>query len=444
MKKRIRGYIFFVVFSILTIPIFANAKEVSSDFTLTEDITDGILVTSGNKVTIDLAGYNIKNSSGNDTIKVEKNATLTLKGNGTVSNDSNGKAPISNDGTITIESGTYQRTDSKGNSYYVILNHGDMVINGGTFKVTNGTASLIDNGWYTPSENIDKKSATLTINGGTFIMTNNDKYIKNDDYGIMSINAGTFTMEKPSSAIIANVGSFAGNETVTINGGEFNYTGTNYAIWGYAGTTKINGGNFKIANESAKISNVEYNKEIKQYPILGKENEYIVANEKELKEEIETTSLKKEEISASEIELIEKNIESGYKIAGYYNIDLYKESANNVKIEKLITSSDEITIYLKVPTTITPVAKDYKRVYFIIRIHDGKVDILNTEQKEDGTIAFKTNKFSTYVLTYKDSQIIKEENPKTADYILYYISAGSISIIALLGIGIYKKNKATN
>ena len=93
---------------------------------------------------------------------------------------------------------------------------------------------------------------------------------------------------------------------------------------------------------------------------------------------------------------------------------------------------------------MTNVEPGYKRVYSIMRIHDGKVDILNTEQKEDGTITFKTNKFSTYVLTYKDTQIIKEENPKTADHLLYYLSAGSISLIAILGIKIYKKNKATS
>ena len=440
------------ILSIFIFPFVINAKEITNDFVLTEDINDGIVVKSGSNIVVDLAGFNIKNEVGNHTIKIEKDAILTIKGNGNVSNVSNSKAPIYNEGKVTIESGTYSRVDSKGNSYYVILNHGDMIINGGTFQVTNGISSLIDNGWYTPSQNIDKEMSTLVINDGNFLMTNNDKYIKNDDYGIMTINGGTFTMEKPSSAIIANVGSASGNETVTISGGNFNYTGSNYAIWGYAGTTNINGGNFKLSNNLAKVSNVELSKKNNVYKVIGKEDEYIVVNENDLIEKVETTDIKEEDVPTQEIELVKDAIDNKYIIVAYYNIDLYKFTSDKIKVEQLTESDNEITITVRIPSNLNSVATGYKRSYYIIRVHDGITDILSAIDNGDGTISFKTDKFSTYSLVYKDTKVVSQnvnnsnktlliENPETYDGVLVYSLLGFVSFIVLVGTGIYFKRK---
>ena len=44
------------------------------------------------------------------------------------------------------------------------------------------------------------------------------------------------------------------------------------------------------------------------------------------------------------------------------------------------------------------------RTFYVIRVHDGKAEKLDTVENEDGTLTFKTDKFSTYALAYEDAQ----------------------------------------
>ena len=62
MKTKILSIL--AIASALTLPAFVNAQEIDKDLTLSNNINDGIVVKSGNKVTLDLAGYNITNKNG--------------------------------------------------------------------------------------------------------------------------------------------------------------------------------------------------------------------------------------------------------------------------------------------------------------------------------------------------------------------------------------------
>ena len=450
MKKRLG---FFALLTALVLPLSISAKTITADTTLTEDVNDGILVETGN-VTLDLGGKNITNEAGKDTIKVEKGATLTIVGKGNVTNTSDGKAVIANDGTIIVKDGTYSRVNTSSNNYYVILNHGNITINGGKFTGEGGTASLFDNGWYDPSKNTEKTIANMDINGGVFEISGNDKYIKNDDYGVMTVNNGTFSMVKPSSAVIGQMGFASGKEKLTVNGGTFNYTGTNYAIWDYDwntvaaykgqdnSVTVINGGIFNLA-ANAKVTNVEMKESVKEYTAIN--GEIVVAKEEDLKDIIEVTDIKEENISDFELDLINKVVENKYVVAGFYNIDLFEGLNNELKISQLSESDSAITVTLKIPSTIKAVQDGYKRTYYVVRVHvkegenlndtlneDVKVDLLDATLNEDGTVSFKTDKFSTYSLVYVDT---KEEtktevkNPNTSD------NAGLYFVLALVGLG---------
>ena len=97
MKKNI-VYGWLVGFA-LTMPFAVNAKEICSNYTLNEDVSDGIIIKSGCDVTLDLANHNITNTNNNDTIIIESGAKATIKGNGKTTNTFNGKAVIKNDGT---------------------------------------------------------------------------------------------------------------------------------------------------------------------------------------------------------------------------------------------------------------------------------------------------------------------------------------------------------
>lgn len=460
MKKKIISFL--ILLTAVLFPSVISAQELTSDTTLSADVKDGIVVKSGNNVTLDLAGYSITNANGKDTIVVEKGATLNIKGEGVVTNTSHAKAVILNDGLLAIKGGTYRRVDSKTNSFYVVLNHGNMTINNGLFEMENGYSSLIDNGWYSPEKNTSKEMSYLTIKGGTFNMSGNDKYIKNDDYGMLTINAGEFNMKDPASACIANVGFYSGKELLTINGGTYNYTGSNVAIFdydwnnnGYTDNSKtvVNGGNFKLANENAKVTNVVYDEQTtkKDYKVIGKDNEYVVAGDDEITEVTDVKEVKKEDVKEEDTKLIENTVSNKYNVVGYYDINTYKalKDDNSVLLDKVSETDKKVKVTLQIPANLKKVLEGYTRTYYVIRVHNGVADILDATLNDDGTVSFETDKFSTYTLTYKDVKNSNNSavnntnvvaNPKTADSNILLISViGLVSALGILISGLYLK-----
>lgn len=190
-------------------------------------IEEDITIPSGCDITLDLNGFAIKNTNNCKIATIVNEGKLKIIVNstnktGTVDNTLHGKAAIQNEpgGTCTLSGGRYTRSqengssasESGGNSYYNIVNHGDMTINDGvTVKQEGQFSSMIENGWYSGTDNKGQQNSTMTINGGTFSGGLNT--IKNDDYGELTINGGTFS----------NIGQAAllNWNTATINGGTF-------------------------------------------------------------------------------------------------------------------------------------------------------------------------------------------------------------------------------
>ena len=245
-------------------------------YDLTCSITGNFTVTAETPVTINLNGFTITNdptSEGTgDTFTVNPGSNLTISGEGTVDNTSHGKAAIYNNGIVTLIGGTYTRsaenssdTDSEDpdyNSFYVILNHGDMTINEGVSVTCNGTKSaLIHNAYYeyTSADERsgyveDKGSAypSLTINGGLFEGGNNT--VKNGEGGILDINGGTFPKAGTYNILNAHI--------ATINGGEFSgasssvhTTSEDYNEEYHKAETSIKGGIFNASVIDSKGDN---------------------------------------------------------------------------------------------------------------------------------------------------------------------------------------------
>ncbi len=465
MKKKLG---FLALISALVLPLSINAQEITKDTTLTKEVTDGILVKNGTTATLNLGGQKVSNTSG-DTIKVEKGATLTIIGDGDVTNKIDNKAVVLNEGTLVIKGGKYTRNEQvegKNNTYYVFLNQGTATIDGGTFEIDstgitgNAPSSLISNGWYTPSENTSKEMSELTINDGTFRITNNNKYIKNDDFGIMTVNGGSFTTDENATAVISNQGFDTGKETVTINGGTFTYNGEFEAIrdkdWHaenseYADNSKtyVNGGEFRLYNINADITNGIINKD-NIYRISYTELNYKVIKDEDIEIIPEVNEIK--DLSDDELSLIKDAIKDKYNIAAYYDIWAFKGTDGSAFSDEydVAETNEPILVTLNVPNGMKAVEKGYKRTYKVIRIHykdnDRVVDILDATLSEDGkTVSFKSDKFSTYALVYADT---KEEakaevkNPNTADNIsLFAVIAGASLAGALVSLKSLKKRK---
>ncbi|MFR0556175.1 putative Ig domain-containing protein, partial [Pseudoscardovia radai] len=198
--------------------------ELTGDIDCAADEVAACVVVNGKDVTLDLNGHSITNDATDHTVTVNNGGELTLTNNteatqnGVVDNTGHGKAAlfVDRNSGATIENGvTLTRskeagTDAgdNGNSYYTVLNHGTITMNGGTIENSGAYSSVIDNGWYSGNQPGD--SATFTMNGGTI---SGGKYVKNDTAGTMVINGGT--IENGAAGNLLNWND------ATINGGTF-------------------------------------------------------------------------------------------------------------------------------------------------------------------------------------------------------------------------------
>ena len=224
--------------------------------TLLQDTAEDIVIPEGAELTLNLNGKTLANHE-NHTIT--NKGTLTITGGGTVDNVTHARAAIQNEpgGNVVLNGGAYTRSKengqnaeaSGGNSYYNIVNHGTMEINSGVSVTQNGQfSSMIENGWYNGSQNTGGKNSVLTINGGTFSGGLNT--IKNDDYGELVINDGTFTSMSQAAFLNWNV--------ATVNGGTFDAAGASNGVIlnGYIdgtmdqGKLTINGGTFNAGEKT--------------------------------------------------------------------------------------------------------------------------------------------------------------------------------------------------
>ena len=257
-----------------------NTAEKGATVSLSKNETGSITVSADKDITLDLAGYKLTNTADSHTVTVEKGATLTVMDSseaktGTIDNTSHQKGAVVNNGTFVLNSGnlTRSREASKydeekksdianGNSWYVVLNHGTMTVNGGKVFFSESNigyfSSLIANGWYKGLENTEETPASLTITDGEF--TGGKITIKNDDYGVLNIRGGTFSQSDARHFCI-----YSCNDA-TISGGTINGT---VGCGGYeredqssyeqgklviSGDTQVKGGIQTFGNANVSIS----------------------------------------------------------------------------------------------------------------------------------------------------------------------------------------------
>lgn len=200
-----------------------GSANTGDTITLDKDYIEDITIDK--ELTIDLNNHNLTNKVG-DTITVNANGNLTITGNGTIDNVTHGKAAlrIKENGKATLNGGYFNRSKERGkgasesgeNSFYTLINNGELIINNGAVVTTASEnselgrfSSLIENGYY--SHGGSTYYPTLTINGGTFKGGLNT--IKNDDNGITNIYGGK--CENYYQACVQN------HHKTTIYNGEF-------------------------------------------------------------------------------------------------------------------------------------------------------------------------------------------------------------------------------
>ena len=199
--------------------------ESATTVTLIKDSTEDVTIPANKKVALELNGKKLTNVSSNT---ITNNGTLTITGEGTVDNVTHAKAAIYNKGTVTLNGGTYDRSNEDGvdadnagtNTYYTILNHGNMTVDSSvTVRNKGHHSSLFENGYYSHNSKDGIDNPTLTITSGTYEGGLNT--IKNDDDATLIINGGTFTNYTQAA--------FQNHGTATVTAGSF-IANSKYAI----------------------------------------------------------------------------------------------------------------------------------------------------------------------------------------------------------------------
>lgn len=152
------------------------------------------------------------------------------------------------------------------------------------------------------------------------------------------------------------------------------------------------------------------------------------------------------DIAKEILDTFDKTIKEKYAnstIAGYFDITLNVVNKDkDANIGKLTELTEDIELTVLLPKELQEVKEGYARKYYVIREHDGKVDILPAVISQDGnSVAFRTAKFSTYALAYEDVVVNTTENPQTFDGLAGNVLLAGLSLVMIVGSVIYLKKK---
>ena len=144
-----------------------------------------------------------------------------------------------------------------------------------------------------------------------------------------------------------------------------------------------------------------------------KEDEELATLVKNNKVEVEVV-LEDIKVEEKEKEVIEKAIGEkvkDIKVAKYLDISVnVKVKSDNAPEGKVVGNLEELkeklTFTVVIPTDLPKVEEGYSRTYYIVRNHNGVVEILDAKVSEDGkSLNFASDKFSTYALAYVDEKV---------------------------------------
>lgn len=258
-----------------------------------------------------------------------------------------------------------------------------------------------------PNYDITFKDGTYTINPlsidkGTVVLGNVLKYTgEKQTQEVEQVLVNGKALNKEDYEVLDNQATKEGKHVLTIKAKGNNHTGSfEYAyVILPKDSDKIGTGSFTVKT----TGDVEISRD--EIIDLLIENKEITANELSEVAEGKKVEIVLEVKEAQANELIETSTK-GYKVGKYLNITLNKiVNGTNESIHEL---SKVMKVTIKVPEELINKDSKTKREYYIVRSHNGKVDILETIYDEKtNSLTFETDKFSDYAIIYKDKKELK-------------------------------------
>ncbi len=394
----------------------------------TADIQSGASVESSDSIgeavsvkdTLTLSGGTIKSTNKGVAISstMGKDVTITIT-SGTVESDSDYGVKLADFNNFTMTGGTVKTGISQRNSNIKI----------GTNATVNGKMKIDDSSKTDIKGNVtgDKfYSAGVVVKTGK--ETGTAKLSKTSAKKGEKITLTTTPSEGYRIASIKVVKTGDESTVVTFNEEDNSFTMPDYTVLVYVSyeTYDIN-----VSTPTGDVTVSEDATEVLKDAVNAVEDEEIQTL---LKHNDSTVTLETNKIEEPEKEVVEKfeAVIKGATVTDYFDAEIVlRVAGKEAKIHEL---GKAITLTVELPE-LPAVKEGYKRTFYILREHNGKVTKLDATLTEDGnSLTFATDKFSTYALAYLDERVetpvtnTAEENPKTGDNILMYLGLGLASV----------------
>ena len=147
---------------------------------------------------------------------------------------------------------------------------------------------------------------------------------------------------------------------------------------------------------------------IKEAVEQGKDIETEIVAELVSEEKVDVTEAKAIEETVKSLESTTDTTKTVTNVAQFINIEILIK-ADGETLGNLTSLKEPIKLKIAIPENL----KAESRKFFVVRIHDGKVEKLDSVMNEDGTLTFSTDKFSTYALAYEDTVEVEKTVGKT-------------------------------
>ena len=168
----------------------------------------------------------------------------------------------------------------------------------------------------------------------------------------------------------------------------------------------------KEENEATKVINKMLNStdgiELKNEERYNK----AIAENQEIVAQIELNKLSQKEIESKSkddgyIEKVNAIMTNDNELIAYYDINIWLNTKNDIEEKNSGFAyarelPEEIEISLPIPSDLPKLESGKERKFYVIRVHNGVAEKIETKNNNNGTITFKSDKFSIYATIYED------------------------------------------
>ncbi len=308
--------------------------------------------------------------------------------------------------------------------------------NVGTYEITLGTLSASDN--YT----LTFTGAELTVKAKRISVMADEqkKAVGTSDPELTYIVEGLVGNDKLTGSLAREAGEDEGTYAITLgtlSAGDnyvINFTGSDFTIYENRVETDVNVGE---GAPEMKIENIDGES---ASSLLTEEEKEALDNGEEVKIYLEVIAVDEEIVPEEDKTEIEKEAKkSGMTVGIYLDMSLLKQVGRNDAVAIHDTEGNMVKVTVTVPEELRNTNPNIKRTFYVVRVHEGKTDVLG--ESTGDTVSFETDKFSTYSLTYRDSDGT-EAGSLTWLWIVIAIAAAA-AVCAVWFFFIKKKEKTT-